>query len=503
MTEPMALPPPLARVPSGVPGLDVILQGGFLRGGIYILEGAPGAGKTILGNQVAFHHVVSGGRGIYLTLLGEMHTRMFAHLNTLTFFNPTVIGDALYYVSGYSALAQAGLAELLKLVHQIIRERHATLLVVDGLSTARAFAESDLAFEQFLQQVHVFCDLVGCTALLISGLDSHRSHPEHTMVDGLIKLSWARVGLRSARELEVLKCRGTDYLEGHHNYTITTAGFVVFPRTEALLASPQAIATIDRERMDFGLPNLDLMLHGGLLSSSTTMILGAPGSGKTLLGTHFLAAGARQGQAGLHFGFYETPTRLLDKAQQVGLDLSSFNADGLLEIVWQSPLEEILDALAERLLAAVQRRQVRRLFIDGLNGFHAAAVYPERMGRFLTALTHELRRLNVTTVFSMETRDLFVPTLDVPVDDLSAVVENIIFLRYAERRSDVHRLISILKLRESGYDPTIRRFTIGDAGLAVEAPFEGVETNPGRIALQSQQSVATSANRRTTRKRGR
>jgi circadian clock protein KaiC len=124
--------------------------------------------------------------------------------------------------------------------------------------------------------------------------------------------------------LEVLKCRGTDYLEGHHDYTVTNAGIAVFPRTEALLASPQAIATIDRERMGFGLPNLDLMLHGGLLSSSTTMILGAPGSGKTLLGTHFLAAGARQGQAGLHFGFYETPTRLLDKAQQVGLDLSSF-----------------------------------------------------------------------------------------------------------------------------------------------------------------------------------
>jgi len=99
-------------------------------------------------------------------------------------------------------------------------------------------------------------------------------------------------------------------------------------------------------------------------------------------------------------------------------------------------------------------------------------MYPERMGRFLAAITHELHSLNVTTVFSMETRDLFVPTLDVPVDDLSAIVENIIFLRYAKRRSNVHRLISILKLRESGV------FTIGDAGLAVEAPFESAETMP-------------------------
>jgi circadian clock protein KaiC len=248
MTESMSQPPPLARVPSGVAGLDVILHGGFLQGGIYILQGAPGAGKTILGNQIAFYHGAAGGRGIYLTLLGEVHTRMFAHLNTLSFFDPTVIGDALYYVSGYGALEQAGLAELLKLVQRLIRERHAMLLVVDGLSTARAFAESDLVFEQFIQQLHAFCDLVGCTTLLITGRDSHRSHPEHTMVDGLIDLSRARVGLRTARELEVLKGRGTDFLEGHHDYTITAVGIVVYPRTEALFASPQAIATVDRER---------------------------------------------------------------------------------------------------------------------------------------------------------------------------------------------------------------------------------------------------------------
>jgi hypothetical protein len=74
------------------------------------------------------------------------------------------------------------------------------------------------------------------------------------------------------------------------------------------------------------------------VSRSTCLLdsfLGAPGSGKTLLGTHFLAAGARQGQRGLHFGFYETPIRLLDKARQVGLDLSTFSADGSLVLSYR------------------------------------------------------------------------------------------------------------------------------------------------------------------------
>lgn len=40
------------RVDTGVPGLDTILNGGLFRGGVYIVEGAPGSGKTILGNQI-------------------------------------------------------------------------------------------------------------------------------------------------------------------------------------------------------------------------------------------------------------------------------------------------------------------------------------------------------------------------------------------------------------------------------------------------------------------
>ena len=467
MTD-IAVPPrPIERLPSGVPGLDIVLRGGFLRGGIYLITGDPGTGKTILVNQIAFHHVAAGGRVVYVTLLAELHTRMLTHLQTLSFFDPTQLGDALYYISGYQTLEAAGLAGLLQLIQQAIRDHQASLVVLDGLATAQALAESPLHFERFIQQMHAFIDLVDCTGLLVTARDGARSHPEDTMVDGLLVLSDQDVGLQAARELDVRKFRGTGYLRGRHNFRITADGITVHPRTESLLASPQAVAAVNRVRLGFGVPQLDAMLDGGVLSSSTTMILGPPGSGKTLLGLHFLAAGARAGEPGLHFGFYETPTRLIDKATQVGLEVSSFAADGLLEIVWQSPLEEILDALAERLLDAVKRRQVRRLFIDGLNGFQAAAVYPERLSRFCTALMHELRRRDVTTLVATETRHLESEELEVPITDLSAVVENILFLRYREDAVQRRRVLSILKLRESGYDPTLRPFTITEQGIAL------------------------------------
>src|SRR5215213_7498089 len=89
----------LTRLPTGVAGFDRILNGGFFQGDLYIIAGPPGAGKTILGNQLCFHHIASGERAIFMTLLTESHSRMLAHLSTLSFFDPAPIGSSLQYLS--------------------------------------------------------------------------------------------------------------------------------------------------------------------------------------------------------------------------------------------------------------------------------------------------------------------------------------------------------------------------------------------------------------------
>jgi circadian clock protein KaiC len=60
-------------VPSGIAGLDTILGGGFMRGGIYVVRGDPCAGKTILTNQICFNHIdsVKGGCALFVTLLAR------------------------------------------------------------------------------------------------------------------------------------------------------------------------------------------------------------------------------------------------------------------------------------------------------------------------------------------------------------------------------------------------------------------------------------------------
>ena len=97
------------RVPSGIAGLDIILRGGFMLGGMYILQGSPGAGKTILTNQICFNHVAAGGRALFVTLLAENHARMIANLRGLSFFDESQIPDRLTYLSAFNDMRDGGL----------------------------------------------------------------------------------------------------------------------------------------------------------------------------------------------------------------------------------------------------------------------------------------------------------------------------------------------------------------------------------------------------------
>lgn len=481
-------PPLLQRIPSGVLGLDAVLDGGFLQGGTYIVAGMPGTGKTILGNQICFHHVSQGGRVVYVTLLAETHGRMLAHLRGMAFFSEEPLASALHYVSAYRVLTQEGLKGLLELLRQLIREHRASMLVLDGLVSASASAPNELAFKEFVHELNTLVSVIGCTTfLLTNGHSPEDVHPEHTMVDGLIELTDELIGVRAVRELIVRKFRGSAHLRGRHVFQISHQGITVYPRSEAMLSDPVAVPGEYKSRVPMGVPALDEMLRGGLLRGSATLVMGPSGSGKTLLGLQFLAEGAARGEPCLYFGFYESPPRLVGKGQGIGLDLVGAVRSGLLEMIWQPPVELVLDALAVKILAAIKRRGVHRLLVDGLVGFKESTVHTERINRFFAAFTNELRALEVTTIFTEETRVLFGPEVETPVKGLSALVENHLFLRQLEWKGELRRVLAILKTRESGHDPSLRELVIGDSGIQLGGRFDStgaVLTDPGLPTAQ-------------------
>ena len=83
----------LARLPTGIGGLDEILGGGLIRGDAYLVRGWPGSGKTTFGNQLAYNHARDGGRTVFATLLAEPHDRMLVQRRRDLLVGPPLVGQ--------------------------------------------------------------------------------------------------------------------------------------------------------------------------------------------------------------------------------------------------------------------------------------------------------------------------------------------------------------------------------------------------------------------------
>jgi len=193
-----------SRRSTGVPGLDLILDGGLLEAGVYIVQGPPGAGKTVLANQACFHHAAEGGQAVYITLLAESHSRMFGHLRRMAFFDESMIPASVYYVGAFSTLESDGLPGLLTLVRGIVTKRSAGLTIIDGLVSAQETAASDRDYKKFLHELQILADLTRCTIILLTNAERQSGFfPEHTMVDGVLHLTDELSELRPLRHIRV------------------------------------------------------------------------------------------------------------------------------------------------------------------------------------------------------------------------------------------------------------------------------------------------------------
>jgi circadian clock protein KaiC len=470
-------PPTLEHVPTGIPGLDTVLRGGFLRGGIFIVQGSPGAGKTILGNQICFNHVAAGGRALYVTLLAANHARMLLHIGQLDFFEETYIPHRLYYISAFRVLEEEGLAAVLALLRREVHAHASTVLVLDGLTAIEEAADSGREFKKFIHELQAQAAIADCTTLLLTS--ASQSAAEHTLVDGVIDLQTRLYGRRAERVLQVHKLRGSGYLRGEHSFRITGEGINIYPRTEALLAHPSVADKISGPPISTGIPRLDEMMGGGVPQHSTALLIGPPGIGKTTLGVHFLS-GCSRDEPGLFFGFYETPSAIRDKAKVLRLPLDQLIAEGHVEIAWQPTTEGLLDETCGRLLAAVKRRGVRRLLIDGLQGFDKLAPEPRRLGHVLSAFSSEFRGRGISTLCTAEA-DLIGPVLGLPFSGLSlqgvsCIAEIILVMRYVELRSELHRMISVLKVRDAEINCALHRFKISRGGIVIDPDSTAAET---------------------------
>ena len=146
---------------------------------------------------------------------------------------------------------------------------------------------------------------------------------------------------------------------------------------------------------------------------------------------------------------------------------------GILQLCWQPTTEGLLDQVGARLLERVEAQGSKRVLIDSLGAFSRLAIDPARLNAFFRALVGELRARDVSVMLTWEMRDIFGAEISAPAPDLSSIVDNLMLMRFVELDSQLRRMLSILKVRDSHHDPALHELLIGPQGITLRRAFEG------------------------------
>jgi circadian clock protein KaiC len=463
-TETNSRQPPL-RLSSGIKGLDLILAGGLLPGTTTLVAGASGTGKTLLTQQIAFCQAHQGTTVLCLTLLSESHEKMISNLAGFSFFDRELVGRQIHYLSLYSEVESEGLAEFTLASRKAVLKYKARLVIVDGISSLRDFTNSRQEFRKILFDFNVQLSNLGCTVLcLVDDELPAQNAPEYAIADSVIRLHNQRMGKRHLRSLEVLKSRATAALPGLHSFEITSEGLVVYPSLEARLAQSSqkelVPPALQLPRQATGISGLDQMLGGGPLSHSVTLLLGTPGSGKSLIGWRFIYEGARQGEKTLILSLQHSQEEVKAATRQLGYDLSPYLEDGSLQLLWVLPLQRYLDEIAEKLLTLVESHRPSRILIDALSDLENLSLYPQQLNEFWTALMACLRSRQVTTFGTLEYQQIGGTSLVLPERPISVIADNIIILRTVEQEGKLKRVVGVVEARQSQHDNHLRELVV-------------------------------------------
>lgn len=437
----------MKRRATAVPGLDEILHGGLFEGGVYILEGAPGVGKTTLANQIAYQaHALDGTRTLYVTLLAESHSRLIQHMQGQTFFRPEAVNSGVVYISAYRELEQQGLKAVIDLVRGELVRHKATLFVVDGLVLENQELGPDERVRQFVHGLQSLASAMNCTGLLLTSGGNRSLNAEQTMVDGIFAFEDHGYHWRTERRIQIRKFRGSAVERGKHTFCITDDGLRFFPRLEGL---PWARPDFESNgaSASTGLAALDEAGgKGGLPRGSSTVVCGASGAGKTLLTLAFAAQASLQDRCLLLTGT-DTPGMLARFGADFGLSIQEGIHSGALEVRGEFQEDESLDEIGYKLLRLVDEFGSRRLVVDGLASLADTVAFPERGYRFLGRLLRELKARGVTSVFTLDPAALEWAAGKPSAEGLMAWFDNVIELSAGtEGDSGDHRELHVRKM---------------------------------------------------------
>lgn len=467
--------------PTGIPGFDLIADGGLPVARATLIAGTAGSAKTVFGtNFLAAGILHEREAGVFVTFEDRVED---IRANMLGFGWDIAAWEEKKLWAFVDAAPDAeeptpivgvfDLSALLARIERAVKRVKARRIVLDSLNALFVQFPDNPAIRAELFRITTALKRMGLTIIftaerVVEYGEVTRHGIEDFVADNVVILRNLLEHERRRRTVEILKMRGTPHQRGEFPFTITSRdGIVVIP-----LSGIELTQTSSTVRVTSGVAELDEMCGGGFFRDSIVLASGATGTGKTLLVTQFMAGGFQAGERCLLFAFEESKDQLFRNAAAWGIDFEGMEKRERLKVVNRYPHAMAMEDHLVEMQQIINDFQPNRVAVDSLSALERVSSV-RTFREFVISLTSFLKKKETAGLFTSTTPSL-VGGSSVTEKHISTLTDSIVLLRYVESFGEMQRCICVLKMRGSHHDSTLRRYTIDGEGMHIGEPFQDV-----------------------------
>ncbi|MGD0292900.1 MAG: circadian clock protein KaiC [Terracidiphilus sp.] len=473
---PKAARPSLAKVPTGIKGLDEVTGGGLPKGRVTLVCGRAGCGKSLLAMEFLVHGAVQYGEPGVCMNFEETEEKLTANVASLGFDLRNLTKRKKLSVDFVSIernqIAETGEYNLdglfIRLAHAV-KVIKAKRVVLDSVEALFSGIEDASILRSELSRLFRWLEEQNLTAIVTgeAGTDTLTRHGlEEYVADCVISLDHRVTEQISTRRLRIVKYRGTSHGTDEYPFLIDEDGISVVPIT-SLVLTHKALT----DRVSTGIATLDEMMEGkGFFRGSSVLVTGTAGTGKSSLAANFTSAACARGERCLYFTFEESPSQILRNMRSVGLKLEQWVKKGLLNFNAMRPTSTGLEghlAIIHRLISQFRPTIV---VIDPITNLVSASGSYD-IKSMLVRLVDFLKMEQITSMFTNLT--FAGDPQERTAAAVSSLMDTWIVLRDSKPNGRPRRELYVLKSRGMAHSREPRELIVSKRGLKLGIVMEG------------------------------